>query len=167
MNDRLLGHDPGPIQAARLSDLRRLSEALVRQARQDIAILSLDLDAPVYNQKSFLDALKEFALGSPRRRVRILFQDPRQALETDHRLPSLAERLSSRILFRRLPELDEEVSACLLLADRYGYLRRPGCRLGDAVADFHAPLEVAREREAFDEYWERSTEDQTLRRLYL
>ncbi len=157
----------GPFDAPGLEDLRRAGDTLVRRARQEIALLSLDLDAALYDRVEFIQALKTFALASPRRRIRILVKDPKPALLSGHRLPYLAERLSSRIFIRRLPELDAEIQACLLLADRHGYLRRPSCRLRDGVADFHAPLEVARHWDEFEERWQRSVEDPALRRLHL
>ena len=111
-----------------------------------------------------LDAIKRVAMSGRHARIRILVQDPRNAVLDGHRLVALAQRLPSTIAIRTpVEEQDLQYPAAFLLNDRRGYLFRPlGNRL-EGEGSTYAPGRHAQLVALFDQIWERSVPGEDLR----
>ncbi len=164
---RILGSTPGKLDLRGLAAVRDTSAQLVGQAERNLLLFSGTLDPRIYDQQPFLDALHRLALHSQRSQVRILLVDNHRLVKYNHRLLELARRLTSRIELRRPIAEYAEHGDEYLLADQRGYLYREHAGEYEGIADFHAPLEVRRLEEQFQEAWEHSQPDSDLQRLYL
>ncbi|HHH40024.1 MAG TPA: acyltransferase [Sedimenticola sp.] len=146
---------------------REAARELAEQARRTLDILTLDLEAPLYDQTPFLAAVKQLALRGNLGRIRVLLLDNERVRQHGHRLLELATRLPSRIEIRRPPPEHADHPENFLVADRRGYLHRHRGNgyAGETHPDYR--LRATRLARVFDEIWERSEQDSTLRRLHL
>ena len=141
--------------------------ALIGAARRDLYIYTRDLDPQLLDSEAALDALKRLAIGS-RASIRILIQEPQQALRRGHRLIALARRLTSVFAMRTpVQDADLQYPSAFLLNDSYGfYFRTLGNRFeGEAIN--YAPGRHAQLLELFKQVWERSESSEELRQLEL
>jgi hypothetical protein len=167
LSECILGETTGPLPLHDQSAVRAAGIRMAAKARRELLIFSHDLDAALYDQQPFLDAVRRVALQAADLPVRILVYEAEPAVRNGHRLIELARHLSSRIGIRRVPAESQQAQESYLLADGRGYVLRRLAGQQEATADFHAPLEVRRLREQFEGIWEVAEPDPELRRLYL
>lgn len=166
VRDKQLGVDGGPHIITDLSALQQESCRMAAQCRQRLLIYSQRLAASVYEQACFLDAVKALAIRHGRTHIRILLADIGPIRLKGHRLLNLGWRLTSSVEFRlRHEELAGDMRS-YLLADNYGYIKRPVWHnLHDTKLDYRDPFEVRRLEEEFSLAWDRGTTDPDLRQL--
>jgi predicted GNAT family N-acyltransferase len=140
---------------------------LIRQARRNLCVMSLDLDARVFEQPALLDALKQLALRSRYSRIRILLQDNRRILQQGHRLVDLAQHLTSSFEIRKPAQEHRDLEENFLYVDDCGYLFRPQPGNPLATVSYNDRVRVKRLAEQFTEIWEAATPDRELARLHL
>jgi hypothetical protein len=163
----ILGKSDGQIALHGPTECRHAAQRLVEQARHKLFLFSFDLDAPIYDQTPFLEAVKNLAIRTPMSQVRILLQDNEKPQKEGHRLIDLWQRLTSRIEIRR-PHPDYiDHPENFLLVDETGYLRWDLYNRYEGRADFHAKMDAGRYANFFQEVWERSEPDSELRRLHI
>ena len=163
----VLGRDGGPQGLSGRLAIREASLQLAAQAQRSLALLSRDLEAPIYDNPEFVAAVRRLALRRQQLQVRVLLLDPAQAIRGGHRLLPLLQHLSSRCEVRGIPEdLPARVDA-FLVVDSQGYIRRPLADDWSATADFRAPPEARRLEAEFQALWDRAEPHPGLRRLYL
>lgn len=160
----------GRSQSRRLDNLRdnrAAAVALTDGARRALAILSRDLEAPVYDCEEFLQALQRLILLSRKVRVRIVVVDPLPAARSGHRLIALAQRLPSFIEIRRAGPDHVGVTDAFLVADDAGLLYRPLASRYQGFADTYNPAEAGRQLRRFEEIWAHAEPEPEFRRLRL
>ena len=163
----VLGKTPGHILLSTKEQHREATTHLAAQAKRRLSLFTYDLDAPVYDQLSFLDAIKRLAIQSQHSKISILLQNNQLVQRNGHHLIRLMRQLPSRIELRR-PHTDYiDHPENFLVADGAGYIQRELYTRYEGVADFYAPLEAHRLEDFFLEVWERSEQDSELRRLSL
>jgi predicted GNAT family N-acyltransferase len=167
LSDRILGKGAGLVPLRDMAAIRAASIRLTEQVTRELWIFSHDLDAPIYDQQGFLDAVRRIALATGDLPVRVLLCDPEPAVRRGHRLIELARHLSSRIQIRQVPEDTRGSPEAYLIADDRGYLLRQLADSHEGSADFNAPREVRRLRRRFESIWDMAEIQQGLRRLYL
>ncbi len=140
---------------------------MLRQARRDMALYTVDLDPPVFDQPPFIEAFKALALRSRFSRLRILLADPTLVLQRGHRLIELAQRLPSVIEIRRPGEAYQDHLENFLLVDDCGYLHRKSLESHTGIACYHNRHRVNRLMAIFDDAWENATPERELARLHL
>lgn len=130
--------------------------ALIRGARNQVAILSYQFEPSLYGSAAVVDALREFVLRHERTRVRVLVNQPDLAMRRAHRFVELARRLSSRVHFRELPEEQRGIVDDCVIADvaAVWHRERPGEL--ESTLHRHAPLEAQLQLRRFDPLWEES-----------
>jgi len=166
--ERLLGRTQGGIALPDLASIRTASAHMAHQAERELTIFSHDLDAPIYDFRDFLDAVRRLAIrGGPRVPIRILLFDPDPAIRTGHRLVDLARHHTSHMQIRRIRPEFHQYTEAYLLADGRGYVLRRLADVYEGTADFDDPLTVRRLHEQFDHLWELSDIPTELRRLHL
>jgi predicted GNAT family N-acyltransferase len=163
----MLGRDGGPQGLTGRLAIREASLQLATQARRSLAVLSRDLDPPIYDNAEFVAAVHRLALRRPNLPVRVLLLDPAPAIRGGHRLLPLIQRLSSRCEIRAVPDDQPSRLDAFLVADGQGYLHRPLADTWEATADFRAPLEARHLEAEFQNLWDRAEPHPGLRRLYL
>jgi hypothetical protein len=154
------------------SDLVRLEQVdafqkfavqLVKQARYSIVIFSEDMEAWLYDNEEFADAVMELLQKSRNSSVRFLIRDTKTLLERGHRLLRISHRVSDKIQIRKLPAMMSEKYPNYMLADDNGLLFRqdPQVVQGIGYTDYRARVKPL--LEDFKLLWSRSTSDPDLR----
>ncbi|MGA8279221.1 MAG: GNAT family N-acetyltransferase [Rhodanobacteraceae bacterium] len=141
---------------------------LLRDALQEVAIFTRDLDPGLLDVADILDELKRIGLSGRNARVRVLLKEPRVPVAKGHRLLTLAQRLPTPMQLR-IPIEPNDLAApsAFVINDRGGYWYRP---LGDRFEGEGSTFAPARHRELlqrFDETWERAETSVELRALDL
>ena len=162
-----LGASGGRIELTRREEFREVAARLAARAGREIALLSHDLDAPVYDQAGFVQAVKDLIIGSRTARVRILIRSNDRVQREGHRLIELARRLPSGIEIRRVHPDYADRPGELLVADETGYLYRPLPSRHQGRAHYHDPLQARQYLDLFRIVWEVSEQDSDLRRLHI
>ncbi len=148
-------------------ETRHAATLMVAQCEESVEIFSRDLDAPLYGQGDFLQALGALCLRNRKARVRLLVQMPLVAVRRAYRFVELARRLSSSIELRQ-PHTDyRQHNEAFLIADQCGLIQRPLSDRYEGSANFHNPVHAARKLEFFTEVWERSETHPEFRRLHI
>lgn len=162
-----LGEESTVYPLEHMEQVRAGSAALASQAQRSLAVMSRDLEARIYDQEPFLEAVKGLALSSRNARIRFLIHDSRYAVRHGHRLIELACGLSTFIAIRPLPEEGAALTEAFLVADERGVLHRPQGDRYQGTLSFNDPLQARDLLRCFDALWERSEPDSELRRLHL
>lgn len=162
-----LGVSSEPLNLESSEDNRAAAVALVRQARRSLDIYTRDFDKAIYDEQTFIDAVRALALRTRQQTVRVLVKDSRQAVKYGHRLIPLSQRLTSFIEIRKPPDEYREYNEALLIVDDIGYIQRKLADRYEGRAYFNASNEARRLLAFFDEVWRVSAVDADLRRLHL
>jgi hypothetical protein len=150
-----------------LHDFQEQSLKLLAQARRSIAILSCDLDAAVYGTNEFVQAISNFARSSRNAQVQILVKDTKPLVESGHKLAKLHQRLSSKILLRKLTVEPQNSEMGFLLCDTNTLLYKNDDANYKGFANFNAAVEVKHLRETFDYIWQYGEPEPELQTLYI
>lgn len=166
-DDFVLGqaHEPLALDTRALNRIAAL--ALARQARRSLNIVSRDLDAPVYDDADFCEAVSELARSSRYALIQILVQNSEPAVKNGHRLIEIAQRLSSFVKIRKMHPRDAQYNQAWLVADAEGFIHRQKADLYEAKVAFHDPLRCKELEAEFTTLWEHAEPDPNLRRLHL
>lgn len=141
---------------------------LIRNARRELCVYTRDLDEALLDTEDSLTALRQFCTHGRVASVRILVQDPSVAVQQNHRLIGLAQRLSSLFAIRvPIDETDLQYPSAFVINDQRGYYFRPLGSRFDGESDVYAPGKHKQLQEYFNEVWERSEPCAELRRLEL
>ena len=140
--------------------------ALIAAAKREVYIYTRDLDPLLFDTEAALDALKRVAIRGRGASIRVLIQDPQQAIRRGHRLIPLAQRLTSSFVLRTPTQAEDlQYASAFVLNDTYGfYFRTLGTRFEGEVVN-HAPGRHAQLLEYFRQVWERSETSEDLRQL--
>jgi hypothetical protein len=137
-----------------ISDFRTHSEQLITQSRRSIAILTRDLDALVYATPECVQHLSDFVRSSRNAQVQILIKDTKPAIATGHLLVKLAQRLSSKILVRKMTVEPNNKEMGFMLGDTNKLLYKNDDALHRGFFNSAAASEIKSLREEFNYLWE-------------
>jgi len=169
--DRLLtltlGESDTEIELQTRDENRHAIDLMTAQTRNSLDIFSRDLDPPLYDRASFLEAMSRLCLDNRKAGIRILVQDPAPAVKRGHRLIELSRRLSSSIEIRQPHPDYRHYNEAFLVADGCGFIHRPLADRHEGTTNFHDPVKARRLLDFFTEVWERSHVHPDLRRLHL
>ncbi len=167
IDDLILGDSDQRVATQSSEEVRQGCLALTQQARRTLDIFTQQLDARIYNNLAFAEALKALATYSRHSLIRILIKDSTPVVKQGSRVVQLSYRISSRIQIRKPPIEYHDEAQEFLIADRKGLMHR---RLGhryEGELNFNEALESRRLLKFFDECWEKSGADPELRHLVL
>lgn len=150
-----------------LEDFRHYSLELLQQSQRQIAILSHDLDSPVYGASDYVQALSDFARSSRHCQVQILIKDTRRALESGHLLVRLAQRLSSKLEVRKITQEPNNKEMGFMLGDTTKLLYKNDDSLYRGFYNSAAAREVKQLREEFNYLWQYAEAEPEFQQLYL
>lgn len=148
-------------------DFQEHALKLLAQTRRSIAILSRDLDEPIYGTKEFVQAISNFARSSRYAQIQILVKDTKPLVESGHNLAKLHQRLSSKILLRKLTLEPQNTDMGFLLCDTDALLYKNDEATYKGFANFNAAVEVKRLRETFDYIWQYGEPEPELQTLHI
>lgn len=163
----VLGETDSPLLTESASELRMATLHMAAQTRYSLFIVSRHLDAALYDNPEFLDALIQLVRRGKRSTIHILVMDSTPAVKNGHRLIPLAQQLSSFIKIRKLHDNFKEYNRAFMVADEKGVILREASDRHEAEINYHAPHAARHLLNFFNEAWEISEPDPQLRRLYL
>lgn len=140
---------------------------LVTQAGRSLDIFSRDLEARIYDNADFADAVRALAIRTRDLHVRILVIDPDFIIKHGHRLIELSRRLTSHMEIRKVHEDYCNNPEAYLVADKRGVLHRKLASRYDAVVNFNNPRQATDLYQQFTEMWDRSKQYMDFKRLYI
>lgn len=151
------------IRMEQVDQFRTFALELAKKARFSIIIFSEDLEAWLYDNEEFSQALIELVQRTRNSSVRFLVRDTKTLLERGHRLLRLSHQASEKIHIRKLPSMLSEKYPCYMIADDNGLLFRqdPQVIQGIGYNDYRARIKPLLEE--FKLLWARSTVDPDLR----
>jgi phenylalanyl-tRNA synthetase beta subunit len=162
-----LGENSGDIVIDTSEDNQAAAIRLVSQGGRSLDIFSRDLEARVYDNMEFADAVRSLAIKTRDLHVRILVIDPDFIIKHGHRLVELARRLTSHMEIRKVHEDYCNNPESYLVVDSRGLLHRKLASRYEAVANFNNPMTATELRHHFTEMWERSKQYMDFKRLYI
>ena len=139
-----------------ITDFRNYSEQLITQSRRSIVILTHDLDALVYGTPQCVQQLSDFVRSSRDTQVQILIKDTKPAIETAHLLLRLAQRLSSKILVRKMTLEPNNKEMGFMVGDTDKLLYKNDDALHRGFFNSAAASEIKSLREEFNYLWQYS-----------
>lgn len=137
-----------------VTDFRNYSEQLITQSRRSIVILTRDLDASVYATSEYIQHLSNFVRASRNAQVQILIKNTKPAIETNHPLMRLAQRLSSKILLRKMTVEPNNKEMGFMLGDTDKLLYKNDDALHRGFFNSAAASEIKSLREEFNYLWQ-------------
>lgn len=162
-----LGATHRELTAGSSEELRLITQHMVDQAKRSVHIVSRHMDPALYNQREFIDALRQLARRSKYTQIRILIQDGTPAVKNGHQLIQLSQRLSSYVKIRKLHDDYKDYLRAFMVVDGEGFVLREISDRYEATADYHAPRQAKELIKFFTEAWEISEPDPQLQRLYI
>jgi hypothetical protein len=137
-----------------VTDFRTYSEQLITQSRRSIAILTRDLDALVYGTPECVQHLSDFVRSSRNAQVQILIKVTKPPIESGHLLVKLAQRLSSKILVRKMTTEPNNKEMGFMLGDTDKLLYKNDDGLHRGFYNSAAASEIKSLREEFNYLWQ-------------
>jgi hypothetical protein len=137
-----------------VTDFRTYSEQLITQSRRSIAILTRDLDALVYGTPECVQHLSDFVRSSRNTQVQILIKVTKSPIESGHLLVKLAQRLSSKILVRKMTTEPNNKEMGFMLGDTDKLLYKNDDGLHRGFYNSAAASEIKSLREEFNYLWQ-------------
>lgn len=150
-----------------VSDFQQHASDLLSNTHRHLAILSQTLDAPVYDSDTFVSAVSELARSSRYVQIQLLIKDAEPVIERGHKLARLAQRLSSKVVLRKLTLGPANGDMGFMLCDQAGLLYKNDEREYRGFADSNAAAEVKRLRETFDYLWQYALPEPRLQILHI
>lgn len=151
-----------------VADFAARATQMVSAARNEVALLSQELDRRIYGTSVFTESLRRFVLQHSHTRVRALVNSTQVAVSNSPRLVEFGRSMTSFVEFRELltqrqPVVREE----LLITDGRVLLYRESPQ--DLEARFYgeSPAEARLRLKGFDLLWDESVPAQELRKLSL
>ena len=149
------------------TDFQEHALSLAQDARRQIAILSTDLDIAVYDRDEFVSAISQLVRISRFAQVQILVKNTKPLIERGHKLARLSQRLSSKVLLRKLTLQPENADMGFMLRDNDGLLFKNDDLVFRGFANYAAAVEVKRLRETFDYLWQYAEPEPDLQLLHI
>lgn len=163
---RMPGRDPGRLPAGTAAECAQARLQVLRDARHRLAVRVPVLTADMFADAKQLAELRRIATSGRSAQIRVLLHDPQAALQADHPLIGLAQRLSSAFQIRvPVDDVDLGWPSASLLNDVGGYLFLPAAERPSGRAARDDQASAAPLQQQFDEVWERSERASTLQRL--
>ena len=148
-----LGSDERVHRFSAIEDYRDHLRRIIPQARQQIRILTRDMETGILDDEPLVEAFGRFCRESPGRRVRLLTGDDKTPVTSGNRLLRLALRLPSRFDLRvhkaTLP-FPEQV---YVLVDEQGLVLRHHHGAWEGFCCYHDAGTVRRLQEDFERLW--------------
>jgi hypothetical protein len=148
-------------------DFHSFALRLLARSRRNISILSKDLDPAIFNTEELVDTLSQIARNNRYAQVQILVKDTQQLLENGHKLVKLAQRLSSKIIIRKLTVEPDDKKMGFILCDTHGLLYKNDDTAYKGFANYSAAAEVKHFREIFDYIWQYGETEPELQQLHI
>ena len=162
-----LGRAHDPVELDSSAAVREACLALLGQARREVAMITRHLDPALFDNQQTVDALRSFVLRSRRTHVRVLVRDPEPAVRRGHRLLAFTQRLSSYAEIRIPAPEFHAYNAAFLAVDGIGIVHRAMSDRFEATVSFGDRQLAGEAMRQFEDMWQSSRSDPSLRRINL
>lgn len=149
------------------TDFQTYSEQLISHSRRSIAILTRDLDPLVYGTPECAQQLLNFVRSSPNTQLHILIKNTKPAIETGHPLVRLAQRLSSKILVRKMTVEPNNKEMGFMVGDTDKLLYKNDDTLHRGFFNSAATSEIKSLREEFNYLWQYAEIEPEFQQLHI
>lgn len=146
---------------------RELAARLAAQVRRNIAILTPDLEAPVYDSAEIIEAVAGLATRGRFCEVRILVGNAGAAVRHGHRLIETARRFTSTVRMHRPAPQHRDFAEGFMVVDETGYLHKPIASRYEGKGSLRDGPRCRELLKHFQELWDASVPDPELRRLHI
>jgi len=165
----ILGETKAEVHLETAEENKNAAVSLVEQARHSIEIFTQDMDAAIYNNKAFEQAIFNLAKNHAGTRIRILTNDSRKSVQNGHCLIRLAQSLTSSVFIHTPSPEYNNLQGSFLIVDKVGLLHRVSASNQNyqASVNFMSPQGAGKLLDFFDEAWDHSTPDMQTRRIYM
>lgn len=150
-----------------IDDFRHYSLELVKQNRRTLAILTRDLDALVYGTAEFAEAVSVFSRSSRHAQVQILVKDTKPAIDSGHVLIRLAQKLSTKILVRKMTVEPNNKDMAFIVGDTDKLLYKNDEAAYRGFFNNSAARELKPLREEFNYLWQYAEPEPEFQVLYI
>ncbi len=162
----VLGESSETLAISGLEELQRHSCNMAESCRRYLRIYSHGLNAEIYNQACFVEAVRQLVIRHANTRIHLLVADIGELARGGNRLVQLAQDMPSSLEIRKRAEEFNSDQRSYLLADECGYiLRNLWNDLNNVRLDYNSPYKVRSLGDDFLRVWEQSEPDPALRRL--
>ena len=148
-------------------DFHHFALKLLAQTHRNVAILSRELDLPIFNSDEFVEALSQIARNNRHAHIQILVKDTQPLIAHGHKLIRLTQRLSSKISLRKLTVEPSDKNMGFMLCDSQSLLYKNDDANYQGFANFNAAAEVKHFREIFDYIWQYGEASQEFQELHI
>lgn len=155
------------IRFERREEAKKLVLKMAQQARLEICILGQNIDQVLFDNESFIEFVSQLARRNSRTRVRVLVHDTMHNVQNDHRLIALAQKLTSSIYIHNTARQHRTLQKTQLLIDDFAYLICPRSTQYQGSAALYDRLEVRQLKQEFNDMWDQSSTDISIRHLSL
>ena len=138
---------------------------LAQQAKHRICILGRNIDHVLFDNEEFIKCASRLARRSPRSEIKIIAQNTKANMQQGHRLIELAQQLSTAIHIRNPEKQQQTIQQTLFLVDDFAYLMCPRSTQYNGFANQYDRLEVRELTMQFNDLWQHSKADRSVRRL--
>ena len=162
--------DSGASETVSLEGLEGFRGALctlLDASRRHVCIYSEHLARGLFHEERVAGALSVFARSSRNAELRILVRDCDPILQRFHRVHALAQRLSSRIIIRRIQATVDTPDWEFVIGDGHLALVREDREQWQGIYAPDDSVRVRKLAEVFERDWQRAVEDPGLRRLVI
>lgn len=135
-------------------DFHHYALELLQQNHRTLAILTRDLDSLIYGTSEFTEAMSAFARSSRHSQIQLLIKDTKPAIESSHPLIRLAQRLSSKILVRKITVEPNNKDMAFMLGDTDKLLYKNDDSVYRGFFNCNAARELKPLREEFNYLWQ-------------
>lgn len=146
---------------------RNAALSLVRQGNLAVVIYTQDLDPNVLNDEDFAKNLLRMIKNYKQMQIKILVRDSTKAVKGSHVLLRLAQKLSSHIEVRGIPDIFSVEKGSFMVVDRVGFYYRPNAREFNGSVNFNSPGRAVKLVDFFSDVWEKSTPDPHFRKFHI
>ncbi len=150
-----------------LEDFRHYSLELVQQNRRTLAILTRNLDTMIYGTTEFVEALSVFSRSSRHAQIQILVKDTKPAIDSGHPLIRLAQKLSAKILVRKMTVEPNNKDMAFILGDTDKLLYKNDDAAYRGFFNSNAARELKPLREEFNYLWQYAEPEPEFQLLYI
>ena len=150
-----------------VEDFRQYALLLSQKTVRNIAILTQNLDAAIFAEQELVQALSAMARSNRQAQIQILIKDTKPAIASSHPLIRLAQRLSSKIILRKLVIEPDDQDMGFMLCDTWGLLYKNDDTVYKGFANLAALREVKQLREQFNYCWQYAQPDPDLQVITL
>ena len=141
--------------------------SLAQKAKRQICILGPDIDSVLFDTPEFIECLRQFSVSTSRAQIKIIASKTKLNVQRGHRIIPLAQHLTSSIHVREPDPQHKNIQHILFLVDDFAYFKCPRATRYEGTASTYNRFEVQRLQSEFDEVWQHSAANMSIRRFHI